>query len=225
MSGQRVLSRAAALTAVCVVAAAASGCSSTSDLFGSSSGTSSGSGAPPTGNRISDLFFGSSTPPPAPGLAEAPSDVDCPGVDIRQGASTLTVNAGGRDPSANALRYQVTIVRAARECQLVGTTMRMKVGVQGRVILGPAGGPGHLDVPLRYAVVQEGPEPKTHMTKLFRIPVTIPPEQPNVTFTHVDEDITFSLPKPEALDAYVVYVGFDPLAPKAEPRRAPRRAR
>ena len=39
--------------------------------------------------------------------------------------------------------------------------MTMKVGVEGRVLLGPAGGPGQVDIPLRMAVVQEGPAPKT----------------------------------------------------------------
>ena len=32
---------------------------------------------------------------------------------------------------------------------------------QGRIIIGPAGGPGKVDVPLRIAVVQEGVKPKT----------------------------------------------------------------
>ena len=59
------------------------------------------------------------------------------------------------------LRYQVTIVRTARECHVNSGIMTMKVGVEGRVITGPAGGPGTVDVPLRLAVVQEGVNPKT----------------------------------------------------------------
>ena len=58
-------------------------------------------------------------------------------------------------------RYQVTIAQTARECAALGGVMTMKVGVQGRVLLGPAGGPGQVDIPLRMAVVQEGPQPKT----------------------------------------------------------------
>ena len=60
----------------------------------------------------------------------------------------------------------------------------MQVGVQGRVILGPAGAPGTVDVPMRFAVVHEGPTPKTIVTKLDRVPVTIPPDDANVLFTH-----------------------------------------
>ena len=58
-------------------------------------------------------------------------------------------------------RYQVTIGQTARECAALGGVMTMKVGVQGRVLLGPAGGPGQVDIPLRMAVVQEGTNPKT----------------------------------------------------------------
>ena len=40
------------------------------------------------------------------------------------------------------LRYQATIIRTARECQVNSGVMTMKVGIEGRVITGPAGGPG-----------------------------------------------------------------------------------
>jgi len=46
-------------------------------------------------------------------------------------------------------------------------------------------------IPLRYAVVKEGVEPKTIVTKLHRIPVTIPPGQGNVAFSHIEDDLTF----------------------------------
>ena len=42
-----------------------------------------------------------------------------------------------------------------------GNIVTIKVGVQGRVILGPAGrGPATIDVPVRFAVVREGVEPE-----------------------------------------------------------------
>ena len=45
-------------------------------------------------------------------------------------------------------RYQVSIGQTARECTPAGGVMTMKVGVQGRILLGPAGGPGQVDIPL-----------------------------------------------------------------------------
>src|SRR5438477_196396 len=83
---------------------------------------------------------------------------------------------------------------------VVAGNMTMKVGVQGRVILGPAGAPGVIEVPVRLALVQEGVEPKTIWTKGYRVAVNVPPGQSNVPFVHIEEDITFPLPKPAELD-------------------------
>ena len=99
--------------------------------------------------------------------------------------------------------------------------MTMKVGVQGRVLLGPAGGPGQVDIPLRMAVVQEGPSPKTIVSKFYRLAVAVPPGQVSVPFEHVEQDLTFPLPRGADLDAYVVYVGFDPQTLNQKPERKP----
>jgi hypothetical protein len=170
------------------------------------------------------LFSGRSTPPGhAEGSAAATQPAamdDCPTVDIRFGASTYAVGPPGADPTATTLRYQATIARTARECSLLAGTMTVKVGVQGRIILGPAGGPGQIEVPIRLALVQEGVEPKTIWTKAYRVPVTIPPGQTNVPFVQIEEDISFPMPKPAEFNAYVIYVGFDPSLIK-EPEKKP----
>ena len=174
-------------------------------------------------DRLSSFFRGAPTKNATEGVGGRSTDIDCPLVDVRKGASTLSVNANERDPAAIALRYQVTIGRTARQCAVVGTDMRIKVGVQGRVILGPAGAPGNVEVPLRYAVVEEGPEPRTIVTKFFLIPVAVGPDRTNVPFTHVEEDLTFPMPKAtDDLDSYVIYVGFDPQSAKP-PERKPER--
>src|SRR5205085_3006220 len=79
------------------------------------------------------------------------TDVECPSVSVRTGATTLMIGSkqGEGEPSALDLRYQATILRSARECQVNSGVMTMKVGIEGRVITGPAGGPGTIDVPLR----------------------------------------------------------------------------
>lgn len=167
----------------------------------------------------------------AAGVGGADSDVECPSVDVRLGAATLMIGSkpGEGEPAAMDLRYQGSILRTARECKVAGGVMTMKVGIEGRVITGPAGGPGNIDVPLRLAVVKEGPSPKTILSKLVRIPVTITGAIDRVTFTHVDPEITFPMPVPAAdIDAYIVYVGFDSMAapppkkPAAKPKRAAR---
>ena len=87
--------------------------------------------------------------------------------------------------------------------------MVVKVGVQGRIIVGAAGGPGPVDIPLRYAVVREGVAPRTIATKFKRVPADVPPGQSNVVFSDVEESLSFPMPPRSELAAYLVYVGFD----------------
>jgi hypothetical protein len=93
--------------------------------------------------------------------------------------------------------------------------------VQGRVIVGPAGGPGQVDVPLRMAVVQETPGGmRTIITKFIRIPVTVGGTD-NGFFTHIEEALVFPLPTPTTLlDDYTAYVGFDPVTAEAQDKEA-----
>lgn len=163
------------------------------------------------------------------GGAGADSDIECPSVDVRLGAATLMIGSkpGDGEPAAMDLRYQGSIIRTARECKVAGGVMTMKVGIEGRVITGPAGGPGSIEVPLRLAVVKEGVTPKAILSKFVRIPVTITGAIDRVTFTHVDPEISFPMPVPASdIDAYVVYVGFDSMAapPPKKPAAKPKRA-
>ena len=153
------------------------------------------------------------------------SDLTCPEVQTRTGAATLIIGSkpGEAEPAPLDVRYQGSIVNLARECHLNAGLFSIKVGVEGRVILGPAGGPGTVDVPLRIAVVREGVNPVTIVTKFTVIPVAIAPGADRATFTHVEPDLAFAVPQPaSALESYVVYVGFDPMAAKPQ-RKAPAR--
>ena len=152
-------------------------------------------------------------------VAGATPDVECPFLQIRDGASTLSIRAGGEN-AAMSLKYQGTFVRGARQCSVVAGQMTMKVGVEGRIILGPAGGPGQITVPLRLAVVDQTPAAtKMIVTKLIMIPVMVQSATDNPVFTHVEDGLSFPLPSPvSALEHYIVYIGFDPLALEPPPK-------
>lgn len=178
------------------------------------------------------LLDSSPSAPSAPAAGPSPladSEVPCPDTAVRTGATTLIVGSGQSEPSPLEVRYQGSIVRIDRECRVVAGTMHIKVGVEGRVIAGPAGGPGSLNVPLRVAVVREGINPVTIATQLNEVPVTVGEGDGNVTFTHIYPDVSFPMPRPiAALSNYMVYVGFDPIGAQQQRRpvsrrRAPRR--
>ena len=168
-------------------------------------------------DKIASFFSGATQREPQ-SVTNAQPDVECPFLDIRQGASTLTYPPpppdGGNE--AMSLKYQGTFVRAARDCAVVNGQMVMRVGVQGRIIVGPAGGPGRVDVPLRIAVVSAPlTAPKTVVTRLIRIPVTVGATDANVDFTHIEEGLSFPMPTSSS-DQYIVYIGFDAFGAAAE---------
>lgn len=215
VSTRPATARAGRMLAGLMLAAFLGGCSSSSvgDLFGSSSSpTSASATSPASAAPAAD----------AAAVAQAAADFDCPSVEIRSGASTLLVAATpkGAEASANDLRYQGSIVRTARECALNAGIVTLRVGIEGRIVVGPAGGQGQVDVPMRIAVVEEGPNPKTIATKLYRTTVAMPADQGSVNFSIVADDLAFPMPRGGAIDKYVVYIGFDP---QAEPVRAQRR--
>ena len=224
------------IAALFAVALSASGCSGGGNVFGgpTASTPAPGPAAAPASsggggflrNDVESFFAGSSDKSPQP-VAGASPDLECPYIQIRAGASTLTISSGG-DNAAMSLKYQGTFVRAARQCAVVAGQMVMKVGVEGRIILGPQGGPGEITVPLRIAIVDETPSAtKTIVTRLIPIPVTIRSADDNPTFTHVEDNLSFPLPSSSALENYIVYIGFDPLAAQAQqhPARAKPRIR
>jgi hypothetical protein len=204
-----------------VAGLALAGCAS---LTGSSDTSSAAPPAAPASSdssltsRFTSLFSGSpktvaaASGAPAASPTSAANNINCPSVDYREGAATLSVNAPAA-PGENAalnLRYQANFVQVARECAARSGQLSIKIGVQGRIVLGPAGGAGQITLPLRYALVREGLEPKTLWTKLYTFPVIIPDNQLNVPFTHIEQEMSVPMPPAVELDAYVIYVGFDP---------------
>src|ERR1700674_4068537 len=113
-----------ALAVALAVGLAASACSSIEGTFSSSPPSSpppaSSSGGSSFSQRMNALFFGSPASPGEPKAAAGPNpDVDCPSVDVRSGASTLSVAAPGVEANATNLRYQASIAQTARECAVL----------------------------------------------------------------------------------------------------------
>jgi hypothetical protein len=173
---------------------------------------------PTISDRFDQLFGGRGK------VAETSSDgteLDCPLVKIRAGASTYGVAPPGKQPVASELNYQATITRTARDCRRVdGGQIAARIGIQGRVIAGPAGAPAAVEVPVRVAVVQTGVQERVLTTKVYR--TTVAMTEGGGSFSLVGEDLIYNMPANLTSDAYVFYVGFDP---QAIPRAAPSKRR
>jgi hypothetical protein len=177
-------------------------------------------------DRFKSLFGGKPDEPaqtapqpgaPADGTPPAQSDLTCPPIAIRAGASTYAVAAAGKQAVGNDVRFQVTIGKTARECNLSGAEITARIGIQGRVIAGPAGAPSSVEIPLRIAVVQGGVAEKVIATKAYRTSVEMT-EDGSVPFSFVADDLVYPVPPGATGDNYVFYIGFDPQLLGSEPK-------
>lgn len=173
-------------------------------------------------DRFKSLFGGKSdepaqaTPAPAPGQP-AEDEIDCPQVTVRSGASTYAVGASGKPAVGSEIRFQATISKMARECSRSSEGITARIGIQGRVIAGPAGAPATVEVPLRIAVVQGGIGEKVIASKAYRTTVQMA-DGGSVPFTFIAEDLTYPVPAAAVAENYIFYVGFDPQALSPEPK-------
>jgi hypothetical protein len=193
------------------------GCAALSLLIGCSV-LPSPSAAQSLTDRFKSLFGGKSDQPAqqAPTVSNEPqTEENCPQVSIRAGASTYAVAAAGKQPVGNDVRYQATITKTARDCTKANGEITARIGIQGRVIAGPAGAPTTVEVPLRVAVVQGGVSEKVIATKAYKTTVEMG-EGENVPFTLVADDLVYPVPPGAVGDSYIFYIGFDPQLISAE---------
>ena len=142
---------------------------------------SPGAGGSSVGNMV--LFAGPTVPPPAKTTTE---DVFCPAVDIPDGGSSIQAVSVGRD-GQGSVRSQIALGQIARECvgNPDGTTM-VKVGVEGRALLGAGGSPGRYDVPIS-VVVKSGSTVIANRSR--RVALTIPSGETQASFVIVEDGI------------------------------------
>ena len=127
----------------------------------------------------------------------------CPAVRIRSGTEAFRVYKGKDRENPDNVRYQASITKVARECTYVGQNLQIKVGARGRIITGPAGGPGSFKMPIRVAV-QQG-DCSRHF-KLHQSVGKIDGGATNGSFEFVDDTIV--IPAPTSTNVRI-YLGFD----------------
>lgn len=150
-----------------------------------SSGSSSGqpSALQTFGNVV---MFQSTTPPPANQLPKEEQDEQlvCPDVIIADGGAAIRAQSG---QDSGGLRHQISILNVARECTPTGDGgFRLKVGVEGRILLGPAGGPGSYGATLTTLVTRGSAQVAR---RAARVSGTVASGQGGTDFSHVEEGI------------------------------------
>lgn len=157
--------------------------------------------------------------PPGPAPSEAPSG--CPTIAMLPGTEAQRVMAPG-ETSNQGLRYQYSLSAVGRECTIAGDRVTIRVGADGRVLLGPVGAPGRFDVPIRVAVFSEATG-KPVESRLFRMGVSVPAGQAAMPFQFVSESLVVRIP-PGHTSEYSIKVGIDSGAKPGEGAGRTRRA-
>jgi hypothetical protein len=148
-------------------------------------------------------------------LPLSPQDLDCPTVDVQDGAASLRV--GGTENAS--VRYQFDIAQTARECAPQGDKFSLKVGVSGHLLIGPAGSPGAYSAPLRITVRREVDQ-KPAYSKTYKIEANTAGGS-EALFQFVSEPIILPMTRTELADDYSIIIGFDTghAAEVAHPRK------
>lgn len=184
-------------------------------LAGCGSSGSSSTGEPSATQKLGNiLMFQSTTPPP---VDQLPQDDEvnfiCPQVIISDGGAAIRAQAG---PDSGSLRSQVSINTVARECTPVGKdgAFTLKVGVEGRILIGPAGSPGSYGATLITQVIRNN---QVIARRSARLGGAIPSGQTGADFSHVESNISV----PAGSGEVEIIVGLSPGG--GEPARRRRR--
>ena len=209
--------RASGLLLVCAMAASVGGCGLSSMTSGLGNGILGGSQSAVSVtkgvNEEQLLHAAKSDGEVITGaLGSAPG---CPQMLIWAREKHLTVYEGGRTGDGLAIIHQGEITKVARECEFGPGQVTIKFGFSGRVLMGPKGQPGVVQLPVS-AFVTDGNRERIQSENI-KVDVTMPPDTPIGYFSTV-RTLSFKIQEGARPADYKLFVGFDkdavsPVAP------------
>jgi len=127
---------------------------------------------------------------------------ECPPIKVRPGSETLFAYSGNADPSN--LRYQAVVDKQTRNCVVSNGLITVKMGVAGRVLLGPKGNEKSVNVPIRFAVERNG---TAIFSEKYVLATPINASTQSGDFVKVIENVAIPYIGGEDI---TIWVGFDP---------------
>lgn len=130
----------------------------------------------------------------------------CPAVELRDGTAYYRTYAKGgkKDQDPSKVIHQASLTQTTRKCTVNGNQLTMEVAAAGRVVAGPAGGPGTVTMPIRVAVLNKQGE--AIYSQLTKYSAQLPSGTATTQFLFTKTGVTF--PLDQATSARV-FVGFD----------------
>lgn len=129
---------------------------------------------------------------------------ECPPIKVRPGAEAVYYYGKGQVGNPRDLQYQAVIDKQSRNCTVSNGLITVKMGVVGRLMLGPAGSQNNVELPLRFAVERADSTPL--YSELYQIPVSVTPPAQAADFVKVVDSV--QIPYVTG-DDITIWVGFD----------------
>jgi hypothetical protein len=194
-------------------------------LLGGCAGSgATGAGSADSGNSFGNLLaFNSLKAPPPPVVDPNAEPVTCPTIEVLDGTAASRVYGAGEQTNAN-VKYQFSLGDVVRECSHEGPNIVVKIGVEGRVLIGPAGGPGSFTAPVRIAIRRNKDE-KVIAAKFYKVPVGLQGGESQAPFTLVSEPLAVPFISAHGDEDYTILVGFDAKGDNAAAGVSPRKRR
>lgn len=207
--------RAAARLAACAVLAASLGGCGMSSITSGLGGGMFGTGAPKTPTAVTEEQLLSAAKADE-GTTGATSTGEvahgCPRFLVWPRENSVTIYETGRVGDGLAIMHRGEITKTARECTVEAGKVTVKYGFSGRILLGPRGKTGNVELPLNVYVTDAKREKL--QTERLKVDVQVAVENPIGYFSAVR---TVTIPVAEGTRAgdYEVFVGFDRNMPGA----------
>ena len=129
---------------------------------------------------------------------------ECPPIKVRPGAEAIYYYGNGQLGNPRDLQYQAVIDKQSRNCVVSNGLITVKMGVVGRLMLGPSGTQQSVNLPLRFAVERGDNSPL--FSELYQIPVSVTPPAQASDFVKVVDNVQIPY---VAGDQITIWVGFD----------------
>lgn len=128
----------------------------------------------------------------------------CPPIKVRLGGEAIFSYLPNRTGDARALKYQAVIDGQSRNCVVSNGLITVKMGVVGRLILGPSSSQNEANLPVRFVVERDN---IAVFSQLYDIPLSVTPPDRSEEFVKVVENVAIPYLGGENI---VIWVGFDP---------------
>lgn len=214
-TGLKVIGSASRLAALAVLCGSLAGCgmsSLTSGIGGGWFGGNKSAQSTSTGVSEDQLLAAAKTDTGSIGTGTTEMAFGCPRFNVWTRDGYVTIYEQGRVGDGLAVMHRGEISKTARECHIEGNRITVKYGFSGRVLLGPKGRTGSVNLPLNVFVTDAKREKVVNDAVQVRVDVAV--DKP-IGYFSIVKSVSFTVPEGSRPQEYELFVGFDRNVPGA----------